>query len=255
MQESDTLPSNTRNTRRSVELSPGMSKLVAVSLLLCLTTREAYRYYDRHLKSLEHLHQAGQGRWLALVDNFQTGAVLLVAAQMFFVILVYQFGRNKIALGSIVELLKPTSRKSLVVGFLTGIGLYLLDLPVFWLFDFKANSSAAQLLNDPFSLKSVGMLILFIGIAPLATEIGFRGVIVHAALEMSNAAVVIAWTSLLFAYVASWAIFNPGTTVLLGVATALLYGHYRQLLPCLVANATLTTLFVLSLVLKELYSF
>jgi len=64
MKESDTLPSNTRTTRRSVELSQGVSKLVAVSLLLCLATREAYRYYDRYLKSLEHLHQAGQGWWL-----------------------------------------------------------------------------------------------------------------------------------------------------------------------------------------------
>src|SRR5882724_5550569 len=152
MKESDTLPSNTRTTRRSVELSQGVSKLVAVSLLLCLATREAYRYYDRYLKSLEHLHQAVQGWWLALVDNFQTGAILLVAVQMLFVILVYQFGRNKTALRSIIERLKPTSRKSLVVGFLTGIGLYLLDLPVFWLVDFKANS-AAQLLNEPFSLK------------------------------------------------------------------------------------------------------
>ncbi len=226
----------------------GIPKLTAVSLFLFLSTLTARRLTSQYLDNLVHTSQIAQ--WTRTIRYMDTAAAIFLVLQMIFVGVAYQLGHNTIELKALGRLQRPISLKPSLVGFLSGIAVYLLALPLLLRLDADVQF-VPLILNNPFSIQSAAILILFICILPIATEIGFRGIIFQTMQDLTGAGVAVVVSSLLFAYV--WSVFNPATALLLGIVTALLFSRYRQLMPAVVANVTVTILSILTLFLKTLY--
>jgi membrane protease YdiL (CAAX protease family) len=242
---------NTNAQLNSIPLSSrpgGMIKLAAVSLFLFFSTLTAHRLSSQYLDDLVHRGQIGQ--WTRTMRYLDTAAATFVILQMLFVGLAYRLGHNRVELKSLRLLQKPTSVKPLFVGLLSGMAVYLLGLPLLVRLDADVQF-VPLLVNNPFSVQSVAILILFIGVLPITTEIAFRGIIFRAMQNLTGIGAAIVGSSLLFAYV--WPVFNSATALLLGLATALLYHRYRQLMPAIAANATVSALSILTLILRTLY--
>jgi membrane protease YdiL (CAAX protease family) len=245
------LQENSNVQLNSIPISPrpaGIVKLASVSLLLFFSTLMAHRLTSQYLDNLVHKGQIGQ--WTRTIRYLDTASAIFVVLQMIFVGVAYRLGHNTIELRALGGLQKSSSLKPSLVGLVSGVAVYLLALPLLLRLDADVQF-VPLILNNPFGIQSAAILILFIGILPIATEIGFRGIIFQTMQELTGVGAAVVVSSLLFAYV--WSVFNPGTALLLGLATALLYRRYRQLMPAVVANATLTVLSILTLFLKTLY--
>ena len=85
----------------------------------------------------------------------------------------------------------------------------------------------------------------------ISSEIVYRGIIFKALLESSSVVPAVLLSAFAFALV--WPIYNPIIGLLLGLATAVLYNRFRNVLPAIVADAVLTILCAITLVCRRLY--
>jgi membrane protease YdiL (CAAX protease family) len=95
------------------------------------------------------------------------------------------------------------------------------------------------------------VVVLFAILLPTSSEIVFRGIIFKAFLE--NSSVVPAVLLSAFAFALVWPIYNSITGFLLGIATALLYHRFRNVVPAIVANAVLTIASAATLIYQRIY--
>ena len=95
------------------------------------------------------------------------------------------------------------------------------------------------------------VVILFVILLPVGSEIVFRGIFFKSFLESSSLVPAVLLSAVAFALV--WPSYNVVTGFLLGLTTALLYHRFRSVIPAVVANAVLTMAYAATLVWKKLY--
>lgn len=222
--------------------STGLRKVLLVSLFLLLGTFLAHRAVSGYLDKLA-LH--GQiTSWNRAIHYLDTAAALFLILQMLVVIILYWGGQGRLSARSLYFFLRPTSAKPLLLGGLTGLGVYVAALPLLWVFD-KDVQFVRLLINDMFSLRTILLMLLLGIIVPLVTEIVFRGIIFSTLKKELGLVAAVVGGSLLFAYV--WPVFDSGTALLLGLATSFLYHRFHHLSPGIIASATVTILATLTL--------
>lgn len=94
-------------------------------------------------------------------------------------------------------------------------------------------------------------LAFFVILLPASVEIVYRGIVFKSFLNSSSLVPAVIVSG--FTFAVAWPVFNPLIGLLLGVATALLYNRFRNVLPAIVANAVFTTSCVATLVYRDLY--
>jgi membrane protease YdiL (CAAX protease family) len=144
-----------------------------------------------------------------------------------------------------------TSRKweGLAWGFLAGILVCLAGLPLLRLD--RYSDLTDLIMGDLFHPRIILVVILFVILLPVGSEIVFRGIIFKSFLESSSLLPAILISALSFALV--WPIYNAATGFLLGLATALLYHRFRSVIPAVVANTVFTVAYAATLIWRRLY--
>ncbi len=140
--------------------------------------------------------------------------------------------------------------KEILWGFLAGFLTYAASLPILLRLD-RHSGLTDLIISDFYHPEIILVLVLLAILLPTSSEIVFRGIIFKAFLESSS--MVPAALLSAFAFALVWPIYNSIIGFLLGLATALLYHRFRNVLPAIVANAVLTIACAATLVYRRLY--
>ena len=142
--------------------------------------------------------------------------------------------------------------KGFVWGFLVGLLTYGVSLPLLLLLRFEHDKTPTDVIIDNFYHPGIFLLVLlFVILLPVSSEIVFRGFIFKSLLESSSVIPAVLLSALIFAFVSP--IYNFPIGLLLGVASALLYHRFRNVFSAIVANAVLTIAYAATLLWRGLY--
>jgi uncharacterized protein len=135
-------------------------------------------------------------------------------------------------------------------GFLSGLLVYAASLPI--LFKVERNSGLADsIIGNFYHFKLVVIVVLYVALLPVASEIVHRGIIFKSFLQSSSLPSAALLNAVVFAMV--WPVHNWMIGFLLGVVTAVLYRRFGSVVSPIVANAVLTLACAATLVGMQLY--
>ena len=228
--------------RHRTELSGSIYTLLFLLVSTFALDRTFAVYLDRLVRG-GHI-----SRWTFLLRYVHTGMAVVFLAELAVVMCLYRLGPLQMSLREMGVTFAGQKWKELVWGFLAGLLVSVASLP---LLKFDRHSDLTDLImGDFFHPRMVLVVILFVVLLPVGTEIVFRGIVFKSFVESSSLVPAVLLNALVFALV--WPIFNGITGFLLGFATALLYHRFRGVISGVIANAVLTIAYAATLVWRQL---
>lgn len=238
---------NNSESRIHLVASSDIRKLFVVSVFLVLTTFLAHRLASAYS---DKIAQTSISTWNLAIHYSDTAAGLFLVLQMIFVLVVFGVGRQRLGSEALKRLLLPTSIKPVLWGALGGLIVSVAAFPLLLSFD-RHVQFVRLILDDPISFQTVLLFCLLGVFVPISTELIFRGIFFDSLERRTNAVVAVILTSLLFAYI--WTLFDPGVALILGVACALLYRRFNNLVPGIVCSGFVSIFATLVLFLRLLF--
>lgn len=142
--------------------------------------------------------------------------------------------------------------RALVIGIGGGACAFIVSIP-FLLSEDPIHIIAHDLFSWPLSPFLVCQVILLVVVLPILTELVFCGVVFRSMRDASSLWPAAIGSSLLFACV--WPVPDTFVTIILGVASALVFQKTRMLVSSMLTNATLAILTGTFLVCRDLHFF
>jgi membrane protease YdiL (CAAX protease family) len=236
---------NHPESRIHLVASGNLRKLFVVSVCLVATTFLADRLASAYSDRITQI-----STWNFAVHYSDTAAGLFLVLQMMLVLAIFTVGRQKLSPEVMKQLLLPTSIKPILWGALGGLIVSVAALPLLLSFD-RHVQFVRLLVDNPISLQTVLLFCLLGVIIPILTEVVIRGIFLDSLERKTNAFVAVILSSLLFAYI--WTLFDPGVALILGIACALLYRQFNNLVPGIVCSGFVSILATLVLFLRLLF--
>jgi membrane protease YdiL (CAAX protease family) len=236
---------NHPESRIHLVASADLRKLFVVLMCLLATTFLADRLASTYSDRIAHI-----SRWNLAIHYSDTAAGLFLVLQMILVLVAFRVGRQRLSSEAMRQLLMPTSIKPVLWGALGGVIVSIAAFPLLLSFD-RHVQFVRLILDNPVSLQTVLLFCLVGVLVPISTEVIFRGIFFDSLERRTNAVVAVILSSLLFAYV--WTPFDSGVALILGLACALLYRHFNNLVPGIVCSGFVSIFATLVLFLRLLF--
>jgi membrane protease YdiL (CAAX protease family) len=199
---------------------------------------------------LDRLVRAKQiSRWTFIVQHVESWMAVVFLAELIIVMGCYRLGPLRMTLRDMGLTVSAPRLKELLWGFLAGLLAYAASLPILLRLDHSGVTDL--IISDFYHPRIMFVLVLLAILLPISSEIVYRGIIFKALLESSSVVPAVLLTAFAFALV--WPIYNPIIGLLLGLATAVLYNRFHNVLPAIVADAVLTIACAITLVCRRLY--
>jgi membrane protease YdiL (CAAX protease family) len=225
-----------------------LSGSIYTILFLVVATYGLDRALAVYLDWLVHAKQIS--RWSFIVQHIETWMAAVFLAELVVVVCCYHLGPLRMTLGGMGLTFSAPRLKELLWGFLAGLLTYAASVPILLRLD-RHSGLPDLIISDFYHPKIILFLVLYVVLLPACSEIVYRGIIFKAFLESSSVVPAVLLSACAFALV--WPIYNSMIGLLLGAATAVLYYHFRSVLPAIVANAVLTIACTATLVYRRLY--
>jgi membrane protease YdiL (CAAX protease family) len=217
-------------------------------LFLVVTTYGLDRAFAVYLDRLVHVNQIS--RWTSLAQYVDSGMAVVFLAELIIVVCCYRLGPLRMTLRDMGLTFSVPRLKELLWGVLAGFLAYAASLPILLRLD-RYSGLTGLIIGNFYHPAIILVLVLFAILLPTVSEVVFRGIIFKAFLESSSVVPAVLLSAFAFALV--WPIYNSIIGFLLGLAAALLYHRFRNVLPAIVANAVLTIACAATLVYRRLY--
>ena len=178
-------------------------------------------------------------------------AMIVLSVQLLVVLYFYRPLKDFLTLPSIGGTEKCTLR-AFVIGICGGVCSFIVSIP-FLFFDEPIHIIAHDLFSWPLSPSLVCQVILLLVVLPILTELVFCGVVFRSLRDASSLWPAAIGSSLLFACV--WPVPDTFVTIILGIASAIVFQKTRTLISSMLTSATLTILMGAFLVCRDLHFF
>lgn len=226
-----------------------LSGSIYAILFLFVTTYGLDRAFVVYLDRLVRGNQIS--RWSFLIGYAYSGMAVIFLTELLIVVCWYRLGPLRMTLQEMGLTFSVPKLKELVWGLLAGLLTYAGSLPIILILRVDQHSGLTDLIiTDFYHPKIVFVLILFVVLLPISSEIVYRGIIFKSFLESSGVVPAVLLSGFAFGFV--WPIYNSLVGLLLGFATALLYYRFHNVLPAIVANAVVTVSCAATLVCRRL---
>lgn len=226
-------------------VSEDLRKIVVVSVCLAATTFLADRLASAYSDRIAQI-----STWNRAIHYSDTAGAIFLVLQMMVVLFVFRVGHQGVSSDALRKLLWPKSVRPVLWGALVGLVVSAAAFPLLMSFDGHVQF-VRLILDNPISLQTILLFCLLGVLAPVSTEMVFRGIIFDSLQRRTNSAVAVVLSSLLFAYI--WTLFDPGVGLILGIACALLYRHFNSLVPGIVCSGFVSILATLVLFMRLLF--
>src|SRR6267142_7004671 len=228
-------PPETEQEKICAQHRAELSGSIYAILFLVVTTYGLDRAFAVYLDRLVHVNQIS--RWTSLAQFIDSGMAVAFLAELIIVVCCYRLGPLRMTLRDMGLTFSVPRLKELLWGFLAGFLAYAASLPILLRLD-RYSGLTGLIIGNFYHPAIILVLVLFAILLPTVSEVVFRGIIFKAYLESSSVVPAVLLSAFAFALV--WPIYNSIIGFLLGLATALLYHRFRNVLPAIVANAVLT---------------
>ena len=240
-------PPETEQEKTYAQHRAELSGSIYTILFLVVTTHGLDRAFAVYLDRLVHVDQIS--RWTSLAQYVDSGMAVVFLAELIIVVCCYRLGPLRMTLWDMGLTFSVPRLKELLWGFLAGFLAYAASLPILLRLD-RYSGLTGLIIGNFYHPAIILVLVLFAILLPTVSEVVFRGIIFKAFLESSSVVPAVLLSAFAFALV--WPIYNSIIGFLLGLATALLYHRFRNVLPAIVANAVLTIACAATLVYRRL---
>jgi len=224
-----------------------LSGSIYAILFLVVTAFGLDRAFAVYLDRLVYANQIS--RWTLLVQHFDSGMAVVFLGELIIIMCCYRLGPLRMGLREMGLTFSIPRLKELLWGILAGFLTYAASLPLLLKLD-RHSGLTDLIISDFYHPEIILVLVLLAILLPISSEIVYRGIIFKAFLESSSVVPAVLLSAVAFAVV--WPIYNPIIGFLLGLATALLYHRFRNVLPAIVANGVLTIACAATLVYRRL---
>jgi membrane protease YdiL (CAAX protease family) len=241
-------PPETEQEKIFVQHRAELGGSIYTILFLVVTTYGLDRAFAVHLDRLVHVNQVS--RWTSLAQYVDSGMAVVFLAELIIVVCCYRLGPLRMTLRDMGLTFSVPRLKEFLWGFLAGFLAYAASLPILLRLD-RYSGLTGLIIGNFYHPVIILVLVLFAILLPTVSEVVFRGIIFKAFLESSSVVPAVLLSAFAFALV--WPIYNSIIGFLLGLATALLYYRFHNVLPAIVANAVLTIACAATLVFRRLY--
>ncbi len=240
-------PPETEQEKTCAQHRAELSGSIYAILFLVVTTYGLDRAFAVYLDRLVHANQIS--RWTLLVQHFDSGMAVVFLGELIIVMCCYRLGPLRMRFRDMGLAFSIPRLKEILWGFLAGFLTYAASLPILLRLD-RHSGLTDLIISDFYHPEIILVLVLLAILLPISSEIVYRGIIFKAFLESSSVVPAVLLSAFAFALV--WPIYNSIIGFLLGLATALLYHRFRNVLPAIVANAVLTIACAATLVYRRL---